>query len=513
MQPTKSACILAFVLLAALTVSVQTAAQPKRDHNKHHHYQLIDLGTFGGPGSYYVFTSVPINNDGVVTGTADTTTPDPYAPFCFSPECLVTHTFQWEEGALTDLGALPGVNSSIPNAINASGAIAGISENGTIDPATGFAEYDGVVWQDGEIINLGTFGGAFSYAGDINDAGQVAGFALTTTPDSFFLGNLCFNNPFATQMLAFIWQGGALQNLGTLGGPDSCGYFINQGGQVAGMSFTNSIINPSTGFPTTHPFVWNGKRMLDVGSLGGTLALGAGVVPLNDHGVMTGFSTLAGDATLHPFVWTKSKGIQDLATLGGDNGFADSINNAGMIVGEADLPGSQTHDAFLWTKKAGMKDLGTQDGDPCSEALSINSSGQIVGGSSDCTNFLHAFLWENGGPMIDLNNFVPPGSGVTLTLATFINDNGWISVQAVLSNGDNHAALLIPCDEHHPGVEGCDYTLVEASAAATAVSARRVVQNPATAKPWSTAANPMIRFLGYRSMPWYRNIGIQTQPK
>ena len=442
-------CITAITLFAALAIPVHLGAQNK---HKHQSYQFVDLGTFGGPSSYYVFTSSTLNNHGVATGTADTTIPDPYAPFCFSPDCLVTHTFRWQDGMLTDLGALPGVNSSIPNAINASGAIAGISENGAIDPATGFAEYDGVVWQDGQIINLGTFGGNFSYAGDINDQGQVAGFGLTTTPDSFFLGNLCFNNPFATQMLAFIWQGGALQNLGTLGGPDSCGYWINQSGQVAGMSFTNSTINPITGFPTTHPFVWNGKRMLDVGTLGGTLALGAGVAPLNDRGEMVGLSNLAGDATFHPFLWIKSKGIGDLGTLGGDNGEASSINNAGMIVGAADLPGSQTHDAFLWTKKAGMKDLGSQDGDPCSDALSINSSGQIVGGSSDCSNFLHAFLWEKGGPMIDLNAFVPPGSGVTLTEATFISDNGEISVQAVHSNGDTHAALLIPCDSEG---EGC----------------------------------------------------------
>ncbi|HWY59870.1 MAG TPA: hypothetical protein VNZ03_35735 [Terriglobales bacterium] len=442
-------------VFATLTIPTGYAAQNSQDHgnHKHHHYQFVDLGTFGGPGSYFVFTSVPINNEGVATGTADTTTPDPYAPFCFSPECLVTHTFQWQDSTLTDLGALPGTNGSIPNAINSSGAIAGISENGMIDPDTGFAEYDGVVWQGGQIINLGTFGGAFSYAGDINNAGQVAGFGLTTTPDSFDLGDLCFNNPFATQMLAFIWQGGTPQSLGTLGGPDSCAYFLNQGGQVAGMSFTDSTINLGTGFPTTHPFVWNGRRMLDVGSLGGTLALGAAVVPLNDGGEMTGFSNLAGDATFHPFVWTKSKGIQDLGTLGGDNGSSDSINNAGIIVGAADLPGSQTHDAFLWTKQGGMQDLGSQDGDPCSHALSINSSGQIVGGSSDCSNFLHAFLWENGGPMIDLNKFVPPGSGVTLTEATYITDNGKISVQAVLSNGDNHAGLLIPCDGHGVGCE------------------------------------------------------------
>jgi probable HAF family extracellular repeat protein len=449
--------IAVITLFAALAMPVGLAAQDDAAPAKkaqHHHYKFIDLGTFGGPGSYFIFTSSTLNNEGVATGTADTSTPDPYAPFCFSPDCLVTHTFRWQGDTLSDLGALPGVNGSLPNAINANGAIAGISENGAIDPATGFAEYEGVVWQDGQIINLGTFGGNFSYAGDINDQGQVAGFALTTKPDSFFLGNLCFNNPFATQMLAFVWQGGALQNLGTLGGPDSCAYWINQRGEVAGMSFTNSTINPSTGFPTTHPFVWNGRHMLDVGSLGGTLALGAGVVPLNDRGEMVGFSNLAGDAIFHPFHWTKSKGMEDLGTLGGNNGEANSINDAGMIVGKADLPGSKTHDAFLWTRKAGMKDLGTQDGDPCSNALAINSKGQIVGGSTDCSNFLHAFLWEDGGPMIDLNSFLPPGSGATLTEATFINDRGEISVQAVFSNGDNHAALLIPCGGNDDDCQG-----------------------------------------------------------
>jgi probable HAF family extracellular repeat protein len=441
--------VTAITLLVGLTVPL--AAQNKQNH-KHHGYQFVDLGTFGGPGSYFIGTSSTINNNGVVTGTADTTIPDPYAPFCFSPECLVTHTFQWQNGTLTDLGSLPGVNGSIPSAINASGVIAGIAENGAIDPATGFPEYDGVVWKEGQIINLGTFGGAFSWAGGVNDAGQVTGLALTTVPDSFDLGDLCFNNPFATQVLAFIWNGAALQNLGTLGGPDSCGVWINQRGEVAGMSFTNSVVNPSTGFPTTHPFLWSRKEgMLDAGTLGGTLALVAPIVTLNDKGEIAGVSTLAGDATSHPFYWSKSKGMQNLGTLGGDNGASDSINNAGMIVGEADLPGSLTHDAFLWTKKGGMQDLGTQDGDPCSHALSINSSGQVVGGSTDCSNFLHAFLWENGGPMIDLNTFAP--SGVTLTEATYISDNGWISVQAVLSNGDNHAAVLIPCDENDDGCE------------------------------------------------------------
>lgn len=49
---------------------------------------------------------------------------------------------------------------------------------------------------------------------------------------------------------------------------------------------------------------------------------------------------------------------------------------------------------------------------------------QVVGGSSDCHNFLHAFLWENGGPMVVLNTLVAPGLKFKLTNAFNINNRG-----------------------------------------------------------------------------------------
>ena len=83
--------------------------------------------------------------------------------------------------------------------------------------------------------------------------------------------------------------------------------------------------------------------------------------------------------------------------------------------------------------------------------------------------------------MVDLQTLVPPGSGVTLTNAIFINDRGEIAARGVLSNGDQRAVLLIPCDENHPGVEGCDYSLVDA--ATLQQSATPATQHPATGTP------------------------------
>jgi hypothetical protein len=45
---------------------------------------------------------------------------------------------------------------------------------------------------------------------------------------------------------------------------------------------------------------------------------------------------------------------------------------------------------------------------------------------------------------ISLNAFVPSGSDLTLSDATFISGRGEIAVNATLPNGDTHAVLLMP---------------------------------------------------------------------
>ena len=82
-------------------------------------------------------------------------------------------------------------------------------------------------------------------------------------------------------------------------------------------------------------------------------------------------------------------------------------------------------------------------------------------GADVAAHLTHGFLWENGGPAIDLNTLVAPGSGLSLIGPFYINDRGEIAGVGVFANGDTHAFVLIPCDENHPG-ECNDYSMIEA---------------------------------------------------
>jgi len=444
-------CTIAFSLIAMTAIPTFLSAQDGGDKsNPQPRYRLIDLGTFGGPNSSIV-NGPPLlkalNNSGTVVGTAETATSDPYQPDCISPGCAVTHTFRWQNDALTDLGALPGVNGSIPVWVNELGLIAGASENGSIDPLTGFPETDAVIWRNGTITNLGTFGGSSSLALSVNDWGQVVGGATNDIPDNNSSAQPFLFFPVATQYRAFLWQSGKMRDLGTLGGDDAVAALINDFGQIAGASYTNTTPNPTTGVPTLDPFLWQNGKMFDLGTLGGTSGYPNW---LNIWGEVVGQSKLAGDKFVHPFLSRGGRPMTDLGTLGGNTGQAFWINDVGQVVGQADLPGSgtQLHHGFLW-QQGRMKDLGTVDGDPCSRALSINLRGHVVGASTNCTEFLHAFLWESG-VMYDLNALVPPGSGLTLTVGWDINDRGEITGDAFLANGDEHAFLAVPCEDDDP---------------------------------------------------------------
>jgi probable HAF family extracellular repeat protein len=452
--------VTAITLFTALAIPAELAGQDdtaQANKPKHHHYKLVDIG-LGGPQSAVFEFAHTLTNRGAVVGIAETSTPDPnypnFTPFVGfgNPDPFIQHAFLWHNGVLTDLGAL--IHSSQASAVNARGVVVGVSENGLIDPLNGFLAAHAVIWNDGQIIDLGTLEGGYeSLANDINKRGQVVGNSQNAIPDPFGYAGV--------QTRAFLWQNGAMKDLGELGtGNDAVASLVSDRGQVAGWSFTNSTANPVTEIPTQDPYFWENGTMLDLGTLGGTSGVPSA---LNNRGQVVGVSNASGDIFGHPFLWTKPGPMQDLGTFGGNFGSAFWINDAGDIVGVASFPGDQIFHAFLW--KDGVKtDLGTLDGDSTSDAIGVNSKDQVVGSSVSGNGFVRGFLWENGS-MFDLNTLISPSSKLNLYFPSIINDRGEIAGQAQLPNGDIHAFLLIPCDESHSDVEGCDYSPVEANTA------------------------------------------------
>jgi probable HAF family extracellular repeat protein len=485
-------CITTVTLFVALA-PLQLAAQGQPQGKLQPRYKLVDLGTFGGPNS-----GVPtafdelngtagaqaISNQGTVAGTADTATAD---PLCAFDDCFYPNAFQWRNGVLTNLGALPGSPYSGASWISSNGLIAGVSENGQNDPLTGFPVGHAVLWQGGGITDLGTLPGGYnSVAQAVNSRGQVVGLATNGTPDPFsiFYGILGFST--GTQSRAFLWdKQSGMQDLGTLGGPDAWAALINDRGQVAGIADTSFTPNQNNGpscapnTPTQEPFFWEKDWMIDMGTFGGTCGIANA---LNGRGQAAGQSYLADNLTAHAFLWDKTENPQmrDLGTLGGANAGALWLNDAGAVVGYADLPAIPpgcagvlcVHHGFLW-KHGVMTDLGSIGTDPCSRALSINSKGQIVGATAaTCGGALtHGFLWENGGPAIDLNKLVAPGSSLSLTTPVYINDRGEIAGIGALADGTSHAFVLIPCGE---GDTACQ----SENSAATAATPRPTTANP-----------------------------------
>ena len=200
------------------------------------------------------------------------------------------------------MGALPGENNcSTAVWLNDTGDVVGTSENGQIDPLTGFNQSRAVRWKDGEITDLGRFGGNQNTALGINNRGQIVGESLNAIPDPF----PCFGFTSSTQCRAFLWQDGVMTDLGTLGtGTDAAAGYINERGQIAGLSSTSSFPNPVTGLPPVDPFLIENAQMIDLGTLGGAFGSPGG---LNNAGQVIGTSSLASDPGSVSWHWEHRK--------------------------------------------------------------------------------------------------------------------------------------------------------------------------------------------------------------
>jgi len=240
------------------------------------------------------------------------------------------------------------------------------------------------------VVSLGVpLGGTTSGTAAINNLGWVAG-ASNLTGD-------------ATEH-AELWLYGYPLDLGTLGGPNSAVLWpgLNLWGEAVGISDTSDTDPLNEGwscgafFPASHA---------------GHICLG--------------------------FTWQWGVGMTKLPTLGGNNGFATSVNDFGQVVGWAEnavhdptcvYPQVLQFEAVIWGPRPGqIKQLPTYPGDPDGAATAINDKGQVVGISGICQNAVgnqsatHALLWQNG-TVTDLGNL----GGMAWNTPMAINNQGQV---------------------------------------------------------------------------------------
>jgi probable HAF family extracellular repeat protein len=207
--------------------------------------EMTDLGTLGGPDSF----ATGVNDRGDVVGYSSTAAGE-------------IHAFLWRDGTMTDLG---GGTTSLAYAVNNRGAIAGDADQAP------------TVWLRGTSVSLDLPPGAeFGSALAINDRGDVAGYGG-------FPSGLSINR-------ATLWRHGVPVDLGTLGGPNSQAFGVNNRGQVVGVAETPT---------SSQAFLWQHGTMTSLPSLAGG---SSGATDINNRGQVVGNSTSA-DGFPHAVLW------------------------------------------------------------------------------------------------------------------------------------------------------------------------------------------------------------------
>ncbi len=246
------------------------------------------------------------------------------------------------------------------------------------------------------MIPLPTLGGYNGVATQVNNLGEVAGYAENSIPDPH-----C-PPPQVLHFKPVVWKNGRIHKLPTFrGDPDGVAISMNDNGQIVGGSGTCATFNPIELYNLlpVHALLWEKGKTTDLGNLGGKTGQAGGNIAYN-------------------------------------------INNQDQVVGVSDLSGDTNYHAFLWTKATGMQDLSTLSGDVNSSAVGINDQGVVVGGSIDSAGNSRAFLWQNG-VMTDLNTLTtnPP---LYLLFGCAINSDGVITGLGLTSTGELHTYLATP---------------------------------------------------------------------
>jgi probable HAF family extracellular repeat protein len=317
------------------------------------------------------------------------------------------------------------------------------------------------------VTDLGTLGGSQSVATAINARGDVVGWSTLAGE---------------TARHAFLYQSRSrrlidLDPRGVSGA--SSALAMNDRGRVAGD------IAAVGGGGTSHAALFVRGRIIDLGTPLGFSS--ASAVAINHAGdtliqaatgldFVQGFLLHHGHTVAVPIMY--AYGLNDRreavgavgprrfaqAVVLGRNGVSDvvpgldaarmsvatAVNARGDVAGGYTGIDGSTGGAFL--ERGGVfTDLGTLRGaiSNAPVAFALNSHDQVVGVSFGiAVGFEHAFLYDAqlDPPMQDLNDLIPPDTGIVLNQATGINDRGSIAVIGTANGqlGPVRAFLLTP---------------------------------------------------------------------
>jgi probable HAF family extracellular repeat protein len=357
------------LVAAALALSLPLAAGSLSAQE----YELVELGTLGGSTSQ----ALGITQSGRVLGWA--TTPQ-----------SVKHPVYWDEGGIVDLGSPPGFIVGEAVAGNDAGQVAVTGEGSP-------QSYEAFRWESAAWTPLGVLlGRDEAIPADLDASGRVVGMSLTLGG-----GNTA----------AFLWEGGGMTNLGTLGGTTARAYGINGSRQVVGWARLPEV----AGVEDTRAFLWEDDVMTDLGKLPDRDHSQA--LAINDNGDVVGSSWV---------VTSPNFFSADRATL---------WRSTGEIVDLGRTPGPEACVSGLpfWTDNV---------------ARAVNNQGQIVG-DAQCVASGGAragFLWQDG-VMHNLEDLIPADTGWEILAARGINDAGQIVGFGITPGGDLQAYRLDPVTE------------------------------------------------------------------
>lgn len=256
------------------------------------------------------------------------------------------------------------------------------------------------------VTDLGTLGGPYSYAYAMNNAGLVAGGAAKAGQND------------GIAQSAFLWKQNQLIDLGNLGGPACPG--CSSVGAAASMNGTAGVISELANMdPNGEDFCGFGTHRQCVAAVW-------------KNGQLSALPRLDGGINSQVF-WMNSRAE---AVGFSENGVPDATCATPFQ--------TRRFEAVKWSPDGKIQQLAPLENDTVGYAFGVNEIGQAIGVSGLCSNTFipplgapsgpHAVLWDTDGRPVDLGSL----PGAVAYAATAINNRGDVVGNALFPDHTVH---------------------------------------------------------------------------